>query len=243
MEFSGAAWNTCQFTVLRIVCKTPKTAVTMMCDRGCRAALDNDKQWYRLIMRADTPRSLLDRLRVDSSAQDWEIFCAIYRPLIERSLAHHSLFVSDVDDVTQDILARVFRALPTFEHNGRAGAFRKWIGQIVVQQLWQHARSRSRQPVLVQSNMENFADARLVSDLESYWQAEHDQHVLSRLLEIIRSEFTRRTWRAFVLVCLESQTISSAAQELNISPNAVMIAKSRVLSRLRSLGRELVDSI
>ena len=44
---------------------------------------------------------------------------------------------SDVDDLVQEVLAVVLRELPQFEHNGRTGAFRRWLRTIL---LWSIAQ-------------------------------------------------------------------------------------------------------
>lgn len=194
-------------------------------------------------MKTDTSKSLLDRLRKDSSAADWEVFCGIYSPLIERHLLRNSLNQTDVDDIVQDVLSRVFVALPSFSHNGRQGAFRNWLGKIVVQQLWQHAKHAAKQPHSRPLNPSEEYEARATAELEAIWQAEHDQHVLTKLLELIRPEFTEGTWRAFVSVAVEGQSVADAAKHLETTANAVMIAKSRVLTRLRCLGRELIENL
>ena len=53
------------------------------------------------------------------------------------------------------------------------------------------------------------------------------------LLEMVRPEFTDSTWQAFRRVTLENVPARDVASELGLSVNAVLIARSRVLSRLR----------
>ena len=53
------------------------------------------------------------------------------------------------------------------------------------------------------------------------------------LLERIESEVTPSTWQAFRRVVVEGRDEETVAAELGLSVNAVFIAKSRVLSRLR----------
>jgi RNA polymerase sigma-70 factor (ECF subfamily) len=62
-----------------------------------------------------------------------------------------------------------------------------------------------------------------------------------RPLELIRSEFEERTWRAFWLSAVEGRDTSAVAAELGMSPVAVRIAKSRVLARLRAEADHLID--
>jgi len=63
-------------------------------------------------------------------------------------------------------------------------------------------------------------------------------NVLLRALEFIRGEFHERTWEAFWKVVVEGRTADDVAADLDMKPGTVLVAKSRVLLRLR---RELGD--
>jgi RNA polymerase sigma-70 factor (ECF subfamily) len=62
-----------------------------------------------------------------------------------------------------------------------------------------------------------------------------------RALDLIRGEFEERTWQAFWLTAVEGWDTSAVAAELEMSPVAVRIAKSRVLARLRAEADHLID--
>ncbi len=64
--------------------------------------------------------------------QSWQRLHDIYAPLIRGWLSRQAVVGSDADDLTQDVLVVVLRKLPTFKHNGRPGAFRRWLRLIVV---------------------------------------------------------------------------------------------------------------
>jgi RNA polymerase sigma-70 factor (ECF subfamily) len=78
------------------------------------------------------------------------------------------------------------------------------------------------------------------SDLSRLWDAEHNRHVVHRLLPSIQPEFEPTTWRAFQRTTLDGLKAAAVAAELGISVNAVFIAKSRVLRRLRLEMRGLI---
>ncbi len=52
-------------------------------------------------------------------------------------------------------------------------------------------------------------------------------------LKRIRPEFKPATWQAFHRLVLDEADPETAAAELGLSVNAVLIAKSRILARLR----------
>ncbi|MCA9060567.1 MAG: sigma-70 family RNA polymerase sigma factor, partial [Planctomycetaceae bacterium] len=79
------------------------------------------------------------------------------------------------------------------------------------------------------------------AELERIWDQDHDRHVIARLLEMVRREFSPGTWHAFRLNVLEGLSPKHAAEELSISVNAILIAKSRIMRRLRQLGEKMVE--
>jgi RNA polymerase sigma-70 factor (ECF subfamily) len=189
----------------------------------------------------ETSFSLLERLRLPSDSAAWERLVELYTPYIQGWLRRQSVQPADVEDLTQEVLRSVFRALPSFQHDLRRGAFRRWLRTITVNQLrsfWRARRPQTLSPQAEQA-LDHLEDP--ASDLSRLWDEEHDRHVVRRLLELIQSEFEPSTWRAFQLVVLEERSAGDAAAELGISANAVRIAKSRVLTRLRQESDGLID--
>ena len=72
------------------------------------------------------------------------------------------------------------------------------------------------------------------------WDREHDEYVARRLLNLMEPEFAERTWRAFRRQVLDGIKADEVARELGTTVNAVLLAKSRVLNRLRQEGRGLM---
>jgi RNA polymerase sigma-70 factor (ECF subfamily) len=69
---------------------------------------------------------------------------------------------------------------------------------------------------------------------EPVWdEAAEQAELCQRALELIRSEFSPTTWMAFVGVMVEGERAAAVADRLQISPNAVYLARGRVLTRLR----------
>lgn len=189
----------------------------------------------------ETSFSLLERLRLPSDSAAWQRLVELYTPYIQSWLRRQAVQSADIDDLTQEVLRSVVRALPDFQHDLRRGAFRRWLRTITVN----HLRSfwRARRPQTLSDQAEQLLD-RLedpASDLSRQWDEEHDRHVLRRLQELIEPEFEPTTWRAFQMVVLEGRSAGEAAAQLGISANAARIAKSRVLARLRQESDGLID--
>jgi RNA polymerase sigma factor (sigma-70 family) len=193
----------------------------------------------------ETSFSLLEQIRLRPDSATWQRFLDLYLPLIRRWLHHYGVPAHDADDLSQEVLAAVVRDLPAFCHDLRRGALRRWLRTITVNRLRNYWRGRDHRPAVIGGSSFEEALAQLEdpeSRLSHFWDEEHDRHVLRRLLEMIRPDFEPVTWRAFERLVIDGLRTADVAAELGITANAVRIAKSRVLQRLRREAESLVGS-
>jgi RNA polymerase sigma-70 factor (ECF subfamily) len=192
-----------------------------------------------------TSQSLLERLRDRADEQAWQRLMALYEPWLRGWLSRHALQPADVEDVLQEILTVVSTKLPEFMHNGRTGAFRSWLRTILTNQVRHFLRGqRNRLAVLAPQPADDWLQQLddPHSDLSRQWDEEHDQQLVRRTLASIQAEFSTQTWQIFQMLVLEDRPAAEVAQQLGLTPNAVYVAKARVLARLRAELRGLVDS-
>ena len=79
------------------------------------------------------------------------------------------------------------------------------------------------------------------SDLAQEWDREHDRHVSQRLLAVVQPDFAPTTWAAFQRFALDGLPAARVAEELHLTENAVLKAKSRILKRLRDEAGDLLE--
>ena len=193
---------------------------------------------------AETSATLLQRLNDRSDSVAWQRLVDLYTPLINSWLRRQGVSAEDAEDLTQEVLGIVVREVSQFQHNGRAGAFRTWLRTITINCLRQSWRSRCVRPQTTRlpnldSALDQLEDP--ASDLSRRWDREHDEFVLHRLLDLIEPEFRPATWQAFRRQVIDGAPAEIVAAELGLTVNAVLIAKSRVLSHLRRNAEGLVD--
>ena len=86
---------------------------------------------------------------------------------------------------------------------------------------------------------QEFADPN--SDASQAWDREHNQHVIASLMETVGARFNEKTMEAFRQTFLKERPFDEVAQELDLSVNAVVLARSRVLRALREYGEGMID--
>ena len=190
-----------------------------------------------------TSISLLERIRQETDADAWERFVFLYTPWVNWVLRHGSVSENDVDDLRQDVLAVVFQEIARFQHNGQTGAFRCWLRNVVLNRLRSHWRKRRNSDRHSETSDNLHAVADPFPALEAIWDREHDRHVTEALLKLVEPAFTQSTWQAFRRQVLLGLRAEEVATELGISVNAALLAKSRVLRRLRDEAAGLLDEI
>src|SRR5262245_2243896 len=190
-----------------------------------------------------TSASLLARAR-DAAWGAWGGLVDVYTPRIRRWLARVGVGPEDGEDLVQDVLAVVVRRFPDFQHNQRTGAFRAWLRAIAVNCARDFWRANRIRPSPVGGTDFGGYLAQLEDSahpLAEAWDRDHDLHVTRHLLEQLRPEFEPKTWNMFRRFVLDGVAAAEVATELGTTPNAVFIAKSRVLARLRQEAEGLID--
>ena len=189
----------------------------------------------------ETSLTLLERIQSAGSDQDWHLLEELYQPLLQAWAKRFQVQSDDVADLTQDVLVTVLRELPNFSHNGHPGAFRNWLRTILLNRVRNHWRQSKRQRAgeAVHQELQELEDD--TSALSQLWSEEHDRYLLQELLKSVRDDFSSQTWQAFQQTAIENKSPQQVAEELAISANSVMVAKSRVLSKLREKARGMLD--
>lgn len=191
---------------------------------------------------AKTPVSLLQRIQLAPNDDAWRQLDELYRPWLERWIGRLVNDPNRVDDLVQNTLVSMCKALSSFTHQG-PGTFRAWLKKIVSGQLSRHFREVQQQRHLGCQRSAVMLDE--LEDEESaasrIWEQEHDQYVLNQLLRRIRHEFAPTTWAAFTGVALQGKPGQQVARELMITENAVYIARTRVMKRLKEEAAGFID--
>jgi RNA polymerase sigma factor (sigma-70 family) len=183
-----------------------------------------------------TSATLLERLRDARDEDAWNRLVELYAPLIRGWAERLNVRGADADDLVQDVMAVVVRRFPEFVHPEKPGAFRGWLRAIAANCARAVWKSRKLTPAAPGGSDFGGYLARLedpTDDFARAWEREHDLYVTRKLLDCIKADFEARTWDMFGRFVLDGLSAEEVAAEYDTTPNAVYIAKSRVLSRLR----------
>jgi RNA polymerase sigma-70 factor (ECF subfamily) len=195
--------------------------------------------------RRDTSLTLLERLRANNS-DAWRVMVQLYTPLVYHWCARGGLRGADTEDVTQDVFQAAATHLANFRRDRPGDSFRGWLRGITRNMVLQHFRRRGRHAPASGGTdallrLQEVADTSDVTAVEDEDPAEELDALRQRALELVRSEFEERTWRAFWMTVVEDRAPVDVAADMGVSPAAVRMAKSRVLHRLKEEFGELIQ--
>jgi RNA polymerase sigma-70 factor (ECF subfamily) len=177
-----------------------------------------------------TPVSLLERLRRPSEHVSWDRFVALYTPLLFYWARKFGLRKADAADFVQDIFTILVRELPRFSYEPLK-RFRGWLWTIVVNQWRTRQRRLGSRPQAVSADHLDVVDP--VDAAGELDEAEYQKYLVDRALQLMQAEFQPTTWKACWEYAVVGRPARQVAAELGITVNAVHLAKSRVLRRLR----------
>ena len=183
----------------------------------------------------ETRASLLIRVRDPADQVAWNEFVEIYRPVILRLACQKGMQQADAEDIAQQVLIAVAKAVQQREHDPTRAKFRTWLNR-VAQNAILNALSRGKPD----RGSGNSAILAILNDHQSHsgpdsdlLRLEHRREVFRWAARQVRHEFHHATWDAFWLTAVEGRSIELVAHELAKSPGSIYAARSRIMRRIQ----------
>ncbi|MFO0843258.1 MAG: sigma-70 family RNA polymerase sigma factor [Gemmataceae bacterium] len=176
-----------------------------------------------------SPASLLQNLCGRPAAADWERFVALFAPLLSRWGRRLGVPAGDLEDLLQEVFTLLVRKLPEFRYDPQR-SFRGWLWTVFVH----HAQAwRKRQAHALPLSAGQLEALSSPDNVEEAGEVEYRRALLDRAMRLARADFPETTWRIFWELAVEGRPGVEVARRFGVTPNAVYLARGRVLARLR----------
>lgn len=163
--------------------------------------------------------------------------CFLYQPLIHRWCRLKGLNENDTEDVSQEVLLAVFRGIGEFQRE-RTGSFRRWMRQISQHKIADCYRKQKEVAVGGTDFQQRVEE--VPADLDSVAE-QGERHILLRqAARMLEMECSFTNWQAFYRSEVEGQDSAQICKELQLTPGAFRVVKSRVRKRLRQVMEGLL---
>jgi len=183
----------------------------------------------------ETRASLLIRVRDPADQAAWHEFVEIYRPVILRLARRKGMQEADAEDVAQQVLVTLAKAVEQHEHDPKRAKFRTWLGR-VAHNATLNALTRGKpdrgsgNSALLALLKQQVSPTGPDSDL---LRLECRREVFRWAARQVRKEFHQATWNAFWGTAVEGRSVEVVAEELAKSRGAIYNARGRVMKRIR----------
>jgi len=184
--------------------------------------------------QSTTHKTLLDRVAAGSDPGAWPEFCARYEELIRRFALRRGVMGPDGDDVVQDVLLALTKAMPGFEYDPAKGKFRSYLKTVVIRTILKKSREKFGE-VALETLEEATRAASDDAELDELWEQEWRQQHLRRAMRMVESEFNANDVACFKAYVVNGEDASAVGESLGYSAAQVYQCKYRMMERLRAV--------
>ena len=184
----------------------------------------------------ETRQSLLLRIRDRGDQQAWTEFVEIYQPLIYRLIRQKGFQDADAQNLSQEALIAVSRAVDRWDPDPQRGSFRGWLFRTTRNMMINFlARSRPDERGTGDSDFQQLLEQHPAPSepTQTLFDHEYKCEVFQWAAQQVRGEVAEKTWRAFWLTAVEGRGVPETAEALGLSIGSVYAARSRLMSRLK----------
>jgi RNA polymerase sigma-70 factor (ECF subfamily) len=191
----------------------------------------------------ETRPSLLIRIADRGDAAAWREFAQIYTPVVRRLAKSKGLQAADADDLAQQVLTAVSKAIERWEVDPERGRFRTWLYRITQNHIINAFTRRSPERATGEAIADVHALEPATTDGPTSEQIrlEFRREVFRWAAHQVQAEFSATNWQAFWQTAVENRRAEEVAKELKLTCGAVYTARSRAMKRLKDKVQEFEE--
>ena len=198
-----------------------------------------------------TRQSLLERLKEWDDDASWRDFFHTYWKLIYGVARKAGLTDAEAQDVVQETIIAVARKMPAFHYDPAVGTFKAWLMRLTRWRIADHFRHKQferdgqrlpREEGVEPDFLERQPDLGGF-DLEAFWNAEWEKHVLEAAIGKVRQHASPLQFQMFQLHVMNNVAARDVAQRLGVKLSEVYFAKYKIAAQIRQEVQRLEEKM
>ncbi len=188
-----------------------------------------------------TTTQVLEDLKKSNDAPVWISFRDHFYPVVFNFAKTLGLRETDAEDAAQEIMLSFLKAFREGKYDREKGHLSHWLFGVAKRVVLNFRKQLPQEHFVADNTTGTSFWNNIVENEDSIrqtWDTQWRYMVLEKCLQRARKEIDKKVFETFELYALSQKPAEQVAQQLGISLNAVYIAKSRVLSKLRQLQQE-----
>ncbi len=175
-------------------------------------------------------------------ADAWATVVHLYQPLVLKWCNQSDLQYADALNVSQEVFHGVSKGIHKYQYG--VFRFRNWLRGITKNKIKDHYRTilktdEAKGGSNFEHKFKNLPDKILEeSDVD---EEQESLILLIQALELIKEKINPQSWNITWETVVEGDSVKSVAMKYGITVGAAYKARSRVLSRLRTELRDLIE--
>ena len=180
----------------------------------------------------NTRLSLIQRAQNSDDHSAWNDFVKYYKSFIEVVLYESRVPLDESQDLSQDILVKVWKGLPKYEYQKGKAKFRTWLSMVIKNAMINHMKKLARKKPVGEVQLDEAIAIEIdESDIEKNIKDEWKNHLTSVALDRVSKAFSGQAIDVFKL-SLHGKTAKEISQDLNVTEDSVFVLRSRVKSKV-----------
>ena len=183
-----------------------------------------------------TTTQIIEDLKNPDDSRAWNSFRDHFYPVIYSFAKKMGLSSTNAEDAAQEVMLTFLKTYKN-KYSRQKGRLSSWIFGIAKRVILDY-RKKLPKDIFIQKNATATSFWNTIPDessLRQTWDGEWKKMVLEKCLLQVRREVDPTTFQAFELYALQQYPIDQVSKQLNMTPNAIYLAKSRILTKVRQL--------
>jgi RNA polymerase sigma factor (sigma-70 family) len=187
-----------------------------------------------------TRQTLLQRAKDPDDHQAWDEFVRYYKDFIVMIMRKMNLSSAEQDDLTQEILVKLWKKLSTY--SSEKAAFRTWLSAVIRNTILKFYEADGRRRIREDKGFLEFLSTSSEPDIEKAIEEDWKSYLTHVALENMKKIFSGKAVEAFEMT-LEEVSVDDICQKLDLKKESLYVLRNRVKSRfieeVRHLSQEL----